>query len=144
MVRKACPTCVTRKALEQGWTRDEMLLQSRTIPGVYVPSLFKQEYDAEGAPVFPLKPLREDYQRPTRRIVADLNNAAYPTRQRFPWVLCTTGFRLKLPVAARAVAVFAMRAWCTARCASAPLIISTSCSPNALTKPALMKFRFSR
>ena len=72
------------KALEQGWTRDEMLLQSRTIPGVYVPSLFKQEYDAEGAPVFPLKPLREDYQRPTRRIVADLNNAAYPTRQVVP------------------------------------------------------------
>ena len=72
------------KALDQGWTRDEMLLQSRTIPGVYVPSLFQQEFDAAGAPIFPLKPLRDDYQRPTRRIVADLNNAAYPTRQVVP------------------------------------------------------------
>lgn len=63
------------KALEQGWTRSEMLLQSRTIPGVYVPSLFKQEFDADGAPVFP-QPLLEDYQYPTRRIAADLNNAA--------------------------------------------------------------------
>jgi len=71
-------------ALDQGWTRSEMLLQSRTIPGVYVPSLFKQETTAWGEPIFPLKPLRDDYQHPSRRIVADLNNAAYPTRQVVP------------------------------------------------------------
>ena len=72
------------KALDAGWTREELLLQARLIPGVYVPSLFRQEVDASGAPIFPLAPVLPDYTRPSRRIVADINTAAYPTRQVVP------------------------------------------------------------
>lgn len=69
------------KALEQGWTRQRLLLEARLIPGVYVPSLFEPESAAAHAP---LRPLAEDYTRPARRIVADLNKAAYPARQVVP------------------------------------------------------------
>ncbi len=64
--------------LDQGWSRDQLLREARLIPGVYVPSLFSA--GDGGTPV----PLLPDYTRPARRIVADLNAAAYPTRQVVP------------------------------------------------------------
>ncbi len=66
------------RALDQGWSRDQLLREARLIPGVYVPSLFSA--GEGGAPV----PLLPDYTRPARRIVADLNTAVYPTRQVVP------------------------------------------------------------
>ena len=71
-------------ALDENWTRQRLLLEARYIPGVYVPSFFTQQYAPSGAPVFPLVPVYEDYTRPARRIVANLNDAAYPTRQVVP------------------------------------------------------------
>ena len=66
------------RALDQGWSRDQLLHEARLIPGVYIPSFFSA--GEGGAPV----PLLPDYTRPARRIVADLNAAAYPTRQVAP------------------------------------------------------------
>lgn len=66
------------KALQQGWSREKMLLEARHIPGVYVPSLFT------GAPGETLHPVLPDTPRPARRIVADIDTAAYPTRQVVP------------------------------------------------------------
>ncbi|WP_298031685.1 TIGR03960 family B12-binding radical SAM protein [uncultured Desulfovibrio sp.] len=66
------------RALDQGWSRDQLLRKARLIPGVYVPSLFS--VGDGGTPV----PLLPDYTRPARRIVADLNAAVYPTRQVVP------------------------------------------------------------
>ncbi len=69
------------KALDEGWSRDRLLLESRHIPGVYVPSLFAARPEAPSAPPVPLV---ADYTRPVRRIVADINNTPYPTRQVVP------------------------------------------------------------
>ena len=69
------------KARDRGWTRKELLHAARRIPGVYVPSLFTPVSAAPGAP---LRPLVADYARPARRIVADINKAAYPVRQVVP------------------------------------------------------------
>lgn len=66
------------RALDHGWSRDQLLREARLIPGVYVPSLFAPGADGALAPLLP------DYTRPARRIVADLNAAVYPTRQVVP------------------------------------------------------------
>ncbi|MBO4313207.1 MAG: TIGR03960 family B12-binding radical SAM protein [Desulfovibrio sp.] len=66
------------KALAGNWTRSRLLDEARRIHGIYVPSLF--ETQRQGTP----RPLKDDYLRPTRRIVADINKAAYPTRQVVP------------------------------------------------------------
>ncbi len=66
------------RALDHGWSRDQLLREARLIPGVYVPSLFAPGEDGALVPLLP------DYTRPARRIVADLNTAAYPIRQVVP------------------------------------------------------------
>ena len=66
------------RALDHGWSRDQLLREARLIPGVYVPSLFAPGEDGALVPLLP------DYTRPARRIVADLNTAVYPTRQVVP------------------------------------------------------------
>jgi radical SAM family uncharacterized protein len=68
-------------ARAKGWTRQELLRAAPRIPGVYAPSLFAPASDAPGAP---LRPLLPSCPRPARRIVADLNQAAYPVRQVVP------------------------------------------------------------
>lgn len=57
--------------------RSAFLLRAAEIPGVYVPSLFKQNPDGS------LEALIPDY-RPARRIVADINQTPYPTQQICP------------------------------------------------------------
>lgn len=71
--------------------RSEFLRQVCTIPGVYVPSLYAP--DADGR----LHPLDESIPRPTRRIVADLDKAYYPTNQVVP--IATVHNRLSLEIA---------------------------------------------
>lgn len=57
-----------------GWPRSRFLEQARHIPGVYVPSFFRESEEGGLAPVF------EGY-RPRRRIVQDLDAAFYPQSQ---------------------------------------------------------------
>ncbi|MBQ9454023.1 MAG: TIGR03960 family B12-binding radical SAM protein [Desulfovibrio sp.] len=71
-------------AHQRGWTRTQFLEHAYDIKGVYVPSFFVQDYTSNGEPIFPLRPQRNSYTRPARRIVADLNNAPYPTKQVVP------------------------------------------------------------
>lgn len=66
------------RAKKEGWTRTAFLLEARHIPGAYIPGLFRQEADGS------LTPLREDYKGASRRIVPDLNTAAYPVDQVVP------------------------------------------------------------
>lgn len=66
------------RARARGWSRQQFLEEARHIPGVYVPSLFTENADGT------LTPLRADYPGASRRIVADLDAAAYPASQVVP------------------------------------------------------------
>ncbi len=66
------------KAREEKWKRSEFLHQARLIQGVYVPSLFVENADGT------LSPKLSDYTKVYRRLVADMNAAAYPIKQVVP------------------------------------------------------------
>ena len=66
------------KAKAQGWGRARYLEEVRHIPGIYVPSFFTPQADGSLLPRF------ADHARPARRIVADLDSAAYPVEQVVP------------------------------------------------------------
>ncbi|MBU1701333.1 MAG: TIGR03960 family B12-binding radical SAM protein [Candidatus Eisenbacteria bacterium] len=68
----------------KGAPRAERLLALAQIEGIYVPSLYRPEYDADGAllrvePIHPAIP-----KKVKRRYVADLNTTAYPTKPLVP------------------------------------------------------------
>lgn len=65
------------KAKRARLTRSAFLREAAKIPGVYVPSLFVEKGDGS------LISLVEGY-RPARRIIADLDDVAYPVRQVMP------------------------------------------------------------
>ncbi len=66
------------KARQEQQSRSQFLESLRHTRGVYIPSLFIE--DDKGH----LKPKFSDYTKATRRIVADLDNAAYPIKQAMP------------------------------------------------------------
>ncbi len=66
-----------REAKNAGWSKDQFLRRAAQIPGVYVPSLYTPEYNADGtlramhaAPGVP--------ERVTKRIVEDFENSCFP------------------------------------------------------------------
>ncbi len=65
---------ILAESREAGRSREDVLLAASRIPGVYVPEFFAET--PEG-----LRPLHEHHARPTRRIVADMNDAPYPVRR---------------------------------------------------------------
>lgn len=79
-----------QEAKRSGLGRSAFLERARHIPGVYIPAFFKE--DANGD----LRPLYTDH-KPKRRIVADLNDAAYPETQVAP--LGAVHNRLSLEIA---------------------------------------------
>lgn len=78
------------KAKKENCSRNEFLRRAANIPGVYVPSLFMTGADGS------LIPLVEGY-RPARRVVTDLDKAAYPLKQVTP--ICAVHNRLALEIA---------------------------------------------
>ncbi len=74
------------KMKEEGtYTRSEFLRQASHIEGVYVPSLYKVEYNADGT-LKEYEPLHEDVPKTVRkRIVADLDKAPYPEKLVMPY-----------------------------------------------------------
>lgn len=66
------------KAKIAQWTRGKLLHEARHIAGIYVPSFFEAQADGSVMPLLP------DYVRPARRIVADLNDVPYPSKQVVP------------------------------------------------------------
>ncbi len=65
------------------WTKEAFLSEVAKIPGVYVPSLYKHEYNEDGT-LSAIIPLDNAPAKITKRIIEDLDNAYYPTKMIVP------------------------------------------------------------
>ncbi|MCH5277362.1 MAG: TIGR03960 family B12-binding radical SAM protein [Desulfovibrionaceae bacterium] len=68
-----------RRARSGGWSKRALLAEARHVPGVYVPSLFREKPDGSLEPVYP------DYAVVRRRVAASLRGAFYPVEQVTPF-----------------------------------------------------------
>lgn len=68
-----------RRARAEGWSKSAFLAEARRVPGIYVPSLFRERPDGS------LEPVYADYTEVRRRAVADLKDAFYPVEQVTPF-----------------------------------------------------------
>ena len=71
------------RAKAEGWSKDAFLHAVAKIPGVYVPSFYRHEYNPDGtlAAVVPLEGAPETV---IKRIVEDLDSAYFPTKMIVP------------------------------------------------------------
>ncbi|NCC67159.1 MAG: TIGR03960 family B12-binding radical SAM protein [Clostridia bacterium] len=72
-----------REAKQKKWSKAEFLSKASNIGGIYVPSLYKPEYDSDGI----LCGFRTDTSAPltvTKRIVEDFDNSYFPTASVVP------------------------------------------------------------
>jgi len=80
---EVCEALRTGRAAGEG--RHALLRRLARIEGVYVPALFEVSYHADGR-VASITPQLSDYAKVSRRIVADLDSAPYPTRPIVPFM----------------------------------------------------------
>ena len=71
------------KAKAEGWSKEQFLLAVSKIPGVYVPSFYRHEYNADGT-LRAVIPLNGAPEIVTKRIVEDLDHAFFPTEMIVP------------------------------------------------------------
>ncbi len=71
------------RAKAEGWSKDAFLLEVSKIPGVYVPSFYRHEYNADGT-LAAIVPLNGAPAKITKRIIEDLDNAYFPTKMMVP------------------------------------------------------------
>ena len=71
------------RAKAEGWSKDAFLLEVSKIPGVYVPSFYRHEYNENGT-LSAIVPLNGAPKVVTKRIVEDLDNAYWPTKMIVP------------------------------------------------------------
>ena len=71
------------KAKAEGWSKEQFLLAVSKIPGVYVPSFYRQEYNDDGT-LRAVIPLNGAPAVVTKRIVEDLDHAFFPTEMIVP------------------------------------------------------------
>ena len=71
------------KAKAEGWSKEQFLLAVSKIPGVYVPSFYRHEYNADGT-LRAVIPLNDAPEIVTKRIVEDLDHAFFPTEMIVP------------------------------------------------------------
>ena len=71
------------KAKAEGWSKDAFLLEVSKIPGVYVPSFYRHEYNKDGT-LSAIVPLNGAPEKVTKRIIEDLDNAYFPTKMIVP------------------------------------------------------------
>ncbi len=71
------------KAKTEGWSKEQFLLAVSKIPGVYVPSFYRQEYNDDGT-LRAVIPLNGAPEVVTKRIVEDLDHAFFPTEMIVP------------------------------------------------------------
>ena len=88
---------VVRDCRKNGCGKSELLRRLAAIKGMYVPSFFSVEYNEVGE-VAAITPLLEGYRTVRRRIVADLDNAPYPTAPVIPF-LKTVHDRVSMEIA---------------------------------------------
>ncbi len=73
------------KSREIGEPRGELLSRLSAVDGVYVPSLFRPEYDADGG-VARIVPLKEGRSGVSRRVLQDLDQGPFPPRPVLPFM----------------------------------------------------------
>ena len=71
------------KAKAENWTKDQFLMEVSKIPGVYVPSFYRHEYNDDGT-LAAIVPLNGAPKKVTKRIVEDLDSAYWPTKMIVP------------------------------------------------------------
>ena len=71
------------RARAEDWSKEQFLREIAKIPGVYVPSLYRHEYNADGT-LREIVALDGAPQKVTKRIVEDLDNAYWPTKMIVP------------------------------------------------------------
>ena len=71
------------RAKAEGWSKDAFLHEVAKIPGVYVPSFYRHEYNDDGT-LAAIVPLEGAPERITKRIIEDLDNAYFPTKMIVP------------------------------------------------------------
>lgn len=70
-------------AKKQGWSKETFLREVAKIPGVYVPSFYRHEYNSDGT-LKAIIPLDGAPATVTKRIVEDLDSAYFPTQMIVP------------------------------------------------------------
>ena len=71
------------KAKEEGWSKEEFLVAVSKIPGVYVPSFYQHEYNADGT-LAKVTALHDAPGKITKRIIENLDTAYFPTKTIVP------------------------------------------------------------
>ena len=71
------------RAKAEGWSKEQFLLEVSKIPGMYVPSLYRHEYNEDGT-LAAIVPLNGAPKKVTKRIVQDLDKAYFPTEMIVP------------------------------------------------------------
>ena len=71
------------RAKAEDWSKEQFLLEVSKIPGVYVPSFYRHEYNEDGT-LAAIVPLNGAPAKITKRIVEDLDNAYWPTKMIVP------------------------------------------------------------
>lgn len=71
------------RAKTAGWTKEQFLLEVSRIPGVYVPSFYEHAYGNDGK-LLSITPTHGAPEKLTKRIVADLDHAYFPTKMIVP------------------------------------------------------------
>ena len=71
------------RAKMEGWSKVAFLQEVSKIPGVYVPSFYRHEYNDDGT-LAAIVPLNGAPERVTKRIIEDLDNAYFPTKMIVP------------------------------------------------------------
>ena len=71
------------RAKAEDWSKERFLKEVSNIPGVYVPSFYRHEYNADGT-LSAIVPLEGALETVTKRIVEDLDNAYWPTKMIVP------------------------------------------------------------
>jgi len=71
------------KAKREKWSKTDFLNKVSMIPGVYVPSLYKPQYNSDGT-VSRYENLGAGFDRVKKRIIKDLDNSYFPTKPIVP------------------------------------------------------------
>ena len=71
------------RAKAENWSKEAFLREVAKIPGVYVPSFYRHEYNADGT-LAAIVPLEGAPKIVTKRIVEDLDHAYFPTNMIVP------------------------------------------------------------
>jgi len=71
------------RAKAEDWSKEQFLFEVAKIPGVYVPSFYRHEYNEDGT-LAAIVPLNGAPEKITKRIIEDLDNAYWPTKMIVP------------------------------------------------------------